>query len=214
MIDITCLSDCHGFLPSDFPGGDILIVAGDLTASDKVREYYYFFDWIEEQKYTKKIVIAGNHDNVLQNNSVVFRNATFQYLCDSGTEFDGLKIWGSPWTKSFQGMNPMCKAFCVDTEEELANKFALIPDDIDILITHSPPFGILDGIPMEDGSEFHAGSTALRDAIKRIQPRAHFFGHIHENGSCISLLENVLYVNASHVDEKYRPVHEPVMIRL
>src|SRR5260370_12302474 len=157
---IDVVSDLHGNFPK-LEGGDLLIVAGDLTAKDDERGWLDFENWIYEQKYKEKIIIAGNHDNFLQTIDEhrmwkyweKIPNVT--YLCDSGTEIlcypyldppnldnigvpykrKTIKVWGSPWTKTFEGMNPKCKAFTCDTEEELAEKWKLIPEDTDILIT-------------------------------------------------------------------------------
>lgn len=215
---IDCISDLHGYYPK-LEGGDLLIVAGDLTARDFESEHALFDYWINEQNYKKKIVIAGNHDNVLAEKRLKFQFC--DYLCDSGTEFEGLKIWGSPWTKTFAGMNPKCKAFTCNTEEELTSKFSLIPEDVDILITHSPPFGILDGIPnMYDGTYFHVGSRSLDDKIfsslKNLQ--LHVFGHIHEHGGKkeknYSVRDKYFSVNASHVNERYKPINAPIRVIL
>ena len=137
------------------------------------------------------------------------------YLCDSGAEFEGLNIWGSPWSKTFEGMNPHCKAFTVDTEEELAEKFARIPHDIDILITHSPPYGILDNT-IEDEN---VGSGSLSIAlINRPRIIMHIFGHIHESyGKTGPKRLNCgwrTFVNASHVNENYEPVNKPIRVIL
>lgn len=100
---IDCVSDLHGFYP-ELPGGDLLIVAGDLTSSDCLYEYDKFHDWALTQDYKNVIVIGGNHDHFLQKNPYYFPidDDGFHYLCDSSTEFEGLKIWGSPWTKSLR----------------------------------------------------------------------------------------------------------------
>ncbi len=76
--------------------------------------------WLNQQAYVMKIVIGGNHDGILQRegNQLLKWAANCDYLCDSGTEFEGLKIYGSPWTKTFPGMNPHCMAFTCETEEE------------------------------------------------------------------------------------------------
>ena len=146
-------------------------MAGDCAANGEWDRFHKFIDWCSKQKYQKIIIVAGNHDNYMQEN--IGANASFGisaeycqpdivYLCDSGIEFEyevqvdhphstdtvnidvlcyekrKIKIWGSPWTKTFPGMNPHCKAFTVDTEEELCEKWANIPTDIDILVTHSP----------------------------------------------------------------------------
>jgi len=211
-IDVTCISDLHGHYPK-LEGGDLLIIAGDLTARDEPHEYIYFRNWLSLQDYRKKIVIAGNHDNNLELD-YRFGSKPFleiaDYLCDSGTEFEGLKIWGSPHTKTFPGMNPKCKAFTCDTEEELNEKWKLIPDDVDILITHSPAYGVLD----QNIKGEHCGSKSLLEAIQRIKPRLIVHGHLHEQGSICNAINGTTFVNASHVNEKYQPVNKPVRIEI
>ena len=64
LMDITCLSDPHGYYP-ELPGGDLLILAGDLTARDESYERIEFLIWLADQNYRKKVWIAGNHDNSL-----------------------------------------------------------------------------------------------------------------------------------------------------
>jgi Icc-related predicted phosphoesterase len=210
---IDCISDLHGFYPK-LEGGDLLIVAGDLTARDRPSEYDDFINWLAEQNYNKKILIAGNHDNVFETAEKSFfeyiKDHCIDYLCDSGTEFEGLKIWGSPWTKTFEGMNPKCKAFTVDTEEELAKKWELIPDDVDILVTHSPSQGVLDEV-----QERSCGSASLIKPMIDSGCRLHLFGHIHESyGKFYNPILGITYVNASHVNERYQPVNNPVRIIL
>ena len=69
IIDIT--SDLHSNYPFLQGGGDLLIIAGDLTSSDREKEYDDFWRWASYQDYKKVIVIAGNHDNFLQKKSRV-----------------------------------------------------------------------------------------------------------------------------------------------
>ena len=222
---IITLTGClHGHYPK-LEGGDLLIVTGDLTARDTSVEYSECLTWLMNQPYSKKIFIGGNHDNLLvgsipKKHFNCNENECFEYLCDSGTEFEGLRIWGSPWTKTFPGMNQKCKAFTFDTEEDLFERFSLIPDDIDILITHSPPNGILDGIPMEDGSLFHVGSKALYNWLKYAgRPKLHVFSHIHEaygKAEVFPTYDNkmMVSVNCSHVNERYQPVNKPIKVIL
>jgi Icc-related predicted phosphoesterase len=140
------------------------------------------------------------------------------YLCDSGVEIEGFKIWGTPWTKTFPQMNRHCKAFTMDTDEELGIKFSLIPDDTNILISHCPPFGIFDGIEMRDspdGTEFHTGSKSLLKHVKeRVKPALHVYGHIHEHGGKTHSNGTTIFANASIVDEVYKPVYKPVRVVL
>lgn len=231
-MQITAISDLHGHYPK-LEGGDLLIVAGDLTASDKPIEYHRFNLWLEKQNYNCKIVVAGNHDNLLQKyphrihwKSDIYRGrktplewpfggrlaSCNAYLCDSGTEFEGQKIYGSPWTLRFEGMNPDCMAFTVDTEEQLAEKFAMIPDDIDILVTHSPPAGrLLD--KTIDGKFVGSESLWQKTSNSPRNLKLHVFGHIHEAYGK-KYWKPTKYVNASHVNENYKPVNKPIRIEL
>lgn len=231
---IDCVADLHGEFPK-LDGGDLLIIAGDLTASDLKDQYIHFCSQIRHAGYKKIIVIAGNHDNLMQNEPQFFlSNDHVSYLCDSGTEFEydeiinhpastehvsidvlmsqkrKLKIWGSPWTKTFPGMNPHCKAFTCDTDEELAEKWALIPDDIDILITHSPSFGNLDCNYKKESY----GSVSLWMMCLLIKPKLHIFGHVHEGYGQFKHCNGIHLVNASIMNGDYEPVNKPIRIIL
>lgn len=243
-MDITCVSDLHGHYPK-LEGGDLLIIAGDLTARDSLDEHREFALWLSLQPYKKRIVIAGNHDNRMKEDSNEIRvcysfwNSTkrnvtnyAEYLSDSGTEFEGLKIWGSPWRKTFPNMNPLCKAFTVDTEEELSEKWEMIPDDTNILITHTPPFGILDQVVDTScgcGCKDSVGSHSLLLKSASLKNLKLFcFGHIHESYGHVNreLSEKVSkqipcdgysmpqIVNASHVNERYEAVNKPIRVIL
>src|ERR1017187_2785954 len=227
MMKIDCMSDLHGELPI-LEGGDLLIIAGDCTSNDTIPAWNNFFNWVDKQNYRKKIMIAGNHDNFCKSWAVTGNfndneyevmypdeKRTIEYLCDSGTEFEGLKIHGSPWSLTFPGINPHCTAF-TGTEEDLKAKFELIPDDIDILITHTPPKGVLDW--NVHGKQ--CGSESLFKITRNLKNLKLFvFGHIHEAYSMINtnqILEGFpkilasslpIIVNASIMNEDYEPVN-------
>lgn len=225
---IDCISDLHGFYP-ELEGGDLLIVSGDLTSRDTFEQHSDFKTWLYKQNYRKKIVVAGNHDNHFvgtnpgkyvfssYNTKTDEQTSYADYLLDSGTEFEGLKIWGSPWTKTFEGMNPHCKAFTVDTEEELDSKFSLIPDDTNILITHSPSFGNYDWIKNRNGSIGPSvGSVTLWMKMLTIVPnlKLHVTGHIHEAYGNSVHRNGIHLVNCSYVNERYEPVNKPIRVIL
>lgn len=222
---IDCISDLHGHFPK-LEGGDLLIIAGDLTAKGTEEEFFDCFDWIHAQPYRKKILIAGNHDMQMQEENyrgpVGELKESFEYLCDSGTEFDGLKIWGSPWTLWFKGINPHCTAFTVHTDDQLKEKWDLIPKDADILVTHCPPHTILDGedvITKWGNVGRHLGSPSLFELFygEIIRPQLHVFGHIHEGYGKIDQMMDcpyTIFANASHVDVNYKPVNKPIRINL
>jgi Icc-related predicted phosphoesterase len=227
---IDCIADLHGYYPK-LDGGDLLIVAGDLTASDQKHQYAEFATWLERQDYKKRIIVAGNHDNTIHQHPFTWSEySDSAYLCDSGSEFEytepvrnlfdsednslvyrkKLKIWGSPWTLTFDGMNPRCKAFTVDTEKELAEKWAMIPDDIDILVTHSPPCFFLDRTI--DNRIVGSRSLNHQTACHIPQLKIHVFGHIHESYGRMDT--DFIRINASHVNEYYQPVNPPIRVTL
>lgn len=211
---IDCISDLHGYYP-ELEGGDLLIIAGDLTLSDTHEQYLQFLSWLHKQKYKHYIFVAGNHDGLIEKREVLttsLDNTT--YLFDSATEFEGLKVWGSPWTHLFDGVNPRATAFMLP-KEELQPKFSKIPQDVDILITHSPPFGILD---VNRGGEC-CGSIALMQPLygERIKPKLHVFGHVHESYGKIEWMIDYPYtwfVNCSHINGDYEPVNAPIRMIL
>lgn len=231
---IDCIADLHGHYPK-LEGGDLLIVPGDLTATDTEKQYEEFSLWLNTLAYRKVIVIAGNHDNYLSECSKVYVKPLFyhptyvEYLCDSVIEFEGLKIWGSPWTKTFEGMNPDCKAFTCDTEEELSDKWTMIPSDVDILITHSPPYGILDEVEIYGhkrdecneaalDTKIHVGSKSLALKIGHMKnpPKLWCWGHIHEayGQDLVVRSKPCKMINCSHVNERGHPINKPVRVIL
>ncbi len=217
---IDCISDLHGSYP-ELEGGDLLIIAGDLTARDKGSEYATFLIWLYGQKYKKKVVVCGNHDKLIYKEKYHLKGQSQDghpqpeliYLQDSGTEFEGLKIWGSPWTKFFHGMNPDCDAFTCHHDVTLAEKWQLIPEDTDILITHTPPYGYLDR-----SSVGRLGCQSLTRRVKEIKPKLHVFGHIHEGygvlTDCWDDKDKTYFVNAAHMNIAYEPMNKPIKIEL
>lgn len=84
-----------------------------------------------------------------------------------------LSVYGSPWQPEFYDW-----AFNYPHNGREAEQiWSRIPDATDILITHGPPYDILD--QCDDGNK--AGCRVLRRNIEeRVRPRLHIFGHVHE----------------------------------
>ncbi len=204
---IVCLSDTHD-LHGDLavPDGDLLLHAGDATMSGTPQQIEAFDDWLARQPHRHKVVIAGNHDWGFQRTPAraraLLRHAT--YLEDSLAEVDGLRIWGSPWQPWFYDW-----AFNLERGPQIAAKWALIPDGIDVLVTHGPPLGILDRTSRGEA----VGCADLLAAIDRVRPRLHVFGHIHEAYGRLER-DGCIFVNASNCSERYRPVQPPIVVDL
>lgn len=197
---IVIISDTHGFHEKiDIPNGDILICAGDICNRSTIKEVIQFDRFLAQLPHSHKIIIAGNHDFPFQNSPDIAK-ASLQnciYLQDSSVEINGIKIYGSPWQPCFFDW-----AFNLESGDEIRQKWDLIPYDTDILITHCPPFGILDIVHGQN-----QGCEELFKAIYRIRPRYHIFGHIHE-GYGQSIIEDTVFINASICDERYQPINK------
>ena len=200
---IVCISDTHNLhWDLKVPEGDLLIVAGDISGRGTMPEVLGFNKWLETLSHPHKVVIAGNHDFGFEREPSLFRslitNAT--YLQNEETEIEGLKIWGSPVTPWFFNW-----AFNVPRSHEIAAIWARIPEDTDILITHGPPFGILDELLHDEP----VGCEALAERVAQIQPRLHVFGHIHEAAGRLVKEwpsgKQTTFINASQLDRQYRP---------
>jgi Icc-related predicted phosphoesterase len=114
-------------------------------------------------------------------------NATV--LINEGIEIEGLRIWGTPVTPTYGG------AFGLSSARDRKRLYAQIPEDIDVLISHGPPFGILDADPI---SGLHEGCHELLDAVTWVRPKLHVFGHIHA-ASGVFRTEQTTFVNASRL---------------
>jgi hypothetical protein len=95
------------------------------------------------------------------------------YLEDSGAVLDGVTFWGSPWQPAYNDW-----AFNLPRGPALAAKWARIPAGVDVLVTHSPPSGILDRGPVKA----RAGCDDLLRRVREARPCLHLFGHIHQDG--------------------------------
>jgi predicted phosphodiesterase len=191
---VVAVSDLHGHLP-EIPPCDLLLIAGDILpmddydrAAQAVWLHTVFRPWLAAQPARHIVGIAGNHDFVFEQPGGP-TDLPWTYLQDSGTEIEGFKIWGSPWSLWYHDW-----AFNL-YEPQLQNRWALIPDDTDILLVHGPPYGYGD----RTMRGFSAGSLSLRERIENIGPRLVVWGHIHEaNGAWQwgeTLLANVSYLN-------------------
>jgi len=207
---IICLSDTHNCNEIAVPDGDILIHAGDATIQGTIPEVAAFNYWFANLPHKYKIFVAGNHDWLFETNNGYARSLlddSIIYLQDSFVEIENLKIYGSPWQPRFFDW-----AFNLNRGAEMAEKWKLIPDETDILITHGPPHGILDEVPRQYFIE-NTGCEELRKRVEIIRPKLHVFGHIH-CGYGQTEKSGVKFVNASNCDESYAPTNAPVVIDL
>ena len=213
-MNITLISDTHNHHDLiDVGSGDLIIHAGDATSKGRDYEIEVFLKWYGRQDYECKVFIAGNHDFGFESDPTRFADMAKYYgvtlLNDSGTEYRGIKIWGSPVQPEFHGW-----AFNrARTEADvpivghpfIGTHWQAIPEVVDIIVTHGPAHGILDDTRLGP-----AGCRLLLERIKEIKPALHVCGHIH-GGRGIMNSPDTVFINASSLDEQYQPYANPIL---
>lgn len=214
---IAAISDTHTYhrklvIPT---GLDVLVHCGDITSSGELDTILDFADWMAGQDVPNKIVIAGNHDFSLDPSSSRYNAAAEQvlhqrgihYLLDSSVTIEKVKFYGTPWVPNLQMW-----AFYHPGH---LDRFASIPLDTDVLVSHGPPHGILDRCPqhssMGQRTVGSVGDTRLRRRVDQMtRLKYHFFGHIHEDGgkTVTSWTDQTgrtwpTYHNAANLDARY-----------
>lgn len=204
---IVALSDTHGLHRQvRVPPGDILVHAGDVTRHGELGELVDLNAWLGELPHRHKILIAGNHDRCFEEGAeacaALLPNAV--YLQDAAVTLEGITFYGSPWTPQFFDW-----AFMLPRGAPLRERWAQIPANTQVLITHGPPYGQGDRNVRGE----RTGCEELARAVQRLRPPLHIFGHIHE-GAGISTDGTTHYLNASSLDLSYRPVQPPLVVDL
>ncbi|WKZ60540.1 MAG: metallophosphatase domain-containing protein [Cyclobacteriaceae bacterium] len=205
---IVCISDTHGrHRDVQLPFGDMIIHAGDVSAGGTESQVKDFLMWFSEQEFRYKIFIAGNHDFLFEHDLETAKGLIPEnviYLQESSITIEGHKIYGTPITPYFLNW-----AFNRHPGEDIEKHINKIPSDIDILISHGPPYGILD----INVNGQHCGCPALLSKVEEIKPKLSVCGHIHENYGQIQNGKTT-FVNASLLNEKYRHQNTPITIQL
>lgn len=192
---ICAVADQHGILNTIVPPCDLLIVAGDncpdiigrrWAQNAPEQQLHWFmetwFAWRRKQPAKHCIVTWGNHDwcGTIQKTKVWGVQGSpasdTTVAVDALVEYEGLKIWCSPWSKTFFDW-----AFMME-DYDLYKHLKQIPDDIDILVSHNPPHGYGDfaGLDITTGRRLHYGSKAVLWTIERVKPKVVISGHFHE----------------------------------
>ena len=159
---IFAFSDPHGrHRDLQVPeGADIMICAGDAVEDDlRGGEYDDFLDWYGSFPAKIKLFLPGNHE-------LSFRNG-MQSKKAQGL----LPLFGKHGILVVQDevLDAMGIKFCFFSGEGTVANID-IPTGIDVLVTHYPPYGILD----ED-----LGNPEILNFVLKSQPKYHLFGHIH-----------------------------------
>jgi predicted phosphohydrolase len=172
---IVALADIHCQRDIKVPEGDLLIVAGDLTYRGRLPELEEVLKFLQALPHKHKVMIAGNHDFCFENAQKLLARKMvadhgLTYLQDDATAIEGKLIYGSPWQPWFHNW-----AFN-QYRGDLHKIWAKIPANVDILVTHGPPYGYGDMT-----GHGRVGCEELLTELKVKKPKYLFFGHIHED---------------------------------
>lgn len=195
---ILHLSDTHGchHRLHDLPEADVVVHSGDFTMTGTEQEALDFLNWFCDLPYAHKIFICGNHDDCLYGANIDGLDSNVHYLCNSSIEIDGVKFYGVP----------MFMGDCVTDRQQ--RNIVKIPSDTDILITHSPAYGILD---FDDNINY--GDEHLLTKVIEIRPRLHLFGHIHaQHGTTTQ--HGITFSNGAIMNADYINLATPNMLTI
>lgn len=225
---LYAVSDLHGNLAGLDPhDADIVLIAGDVAPmkgwgiwhiNDQVKWMNRkFATWCEKYPNAEFVVIPGNHDLFAQRDDVptkLMLPRNVHFIVDGVVEVNGVRIAGSPWIPPISGR----WAFETNDEADLARHFKWIPEGVDILVTHTPPFveGWNVDVSLQTESP-HFGSRALTDVLRSVKPMLAFCGHIHTGDHRVHKLVHddgrvTKVYNVSRLDENYTVAYDPLCL--
>lgn len=219
---IVAISDSHNrYEQLTIPECDLLISCGDYSMNGHLWEVIRFHKWLNKQPAKHIISVQGNHEQGVEKDFSLSKNTALEecprvHFIDEGyVEIEGIKIWCSAITPFFCNW-----AWNRRRGEEIKSHWDKIPLDIDILVTHGPPYMIGDMIRHEHFDENgvsswieqFVGCVDLSNKIKELTNlRLHFFGHVHP-GYGHTHKNGVDYYNCSVVNHKYQIWHPPTVV--
>ncbi|MDE7153335.1 MAG: metallophosphatase domain-containing protein [Muribaculaceae bacterium] len=196
ILHISDTHNCHHQL-RDLPEADVIVHSGDFTLNGSEAEAIDFIEWFCNLPYRHKIFISGNHDECMYGADIIGLDSNVHYLCNSGIELEGVNFYGVPM---------FLKNYIADNQLE---DYRRIPCYTDVLITHSPPYGILDS----DGGVNYGSEELLLNVTGIEHPRLHLFGHIH-NQHGIMIVNDTIFSNGSIINENGTIMKTPHILEI
>jgi predicted phosphodiesterase len=204
---ICAFSDQHGHLDFELPEADLYLHGGDvcpdfaaMPALQSKWINHEFVPWLRGKPFYGT---WGNHDFLSRYDRGDF------FRVDDWIKVKNLKIWFSPWSNTFGGWAWM------RSPKELEGLYSHIPTDVDILVTHQPPYGYGDKVErlLDPSEDPHVGSKELLAVIDTIQPKVVICGHIHSGHGAYQRGDTRIY-NVSIVNEAYNRVYSPTLLEV
>lgn len=213
---IAAVSDIHGYLPKigTLKDVDVFFIVGDICPIYNHNPEFQidwcmdeFNSWLKEVPAKQIIGVGGNHDFAFQMCPKLPNTLSWTYLFNSQICVkDGdnsYKVWGSPNITNLTNW-----AFYLN-DGNFEKLYSGLDPDIDIMLTHNPPYSICDRTLNSE----HVGIRALTDYILNHDPILNVCGHIHE-GRGMQYIGNTTVLNVSYLDRTYNYCYEPVYLEL
>ncbi|BDI31498.1 metallophosphoesterase [Capsulimonas corticalis] len=199
-------SDFERFSVNDLPAADVMLFAGDLT-DNGIRDPVALSlatTWLDAAaaRYGLVIAIPGNHDVGLSGSCLPAVNGVrwVQGITTSFSDCSASQIYklhGVNLSPSY-AMPELEARWDFMTSDELTETVAYGFEPVDIVLSHAPPYGVLDGYSPEDGGEvLHIGSRALLSYIHRCAPALVICGHVHGAHGIAEASANTLVYNVA-----------------
>lgn len=225
---IAAISDLHGILVELKYPVDVLFICGDVVPLEIQRNIpkslkwikKTFIPWAERLPAERVIMVAGNHDFVMEKSPSEIKNSfigtKITILYDEGTTYIDkdariFNIWGSPLCHQFGNW-----AF-MNSNEYNKEQYEKMPNNIDILITHDAAYMHSDqclGFYDAASRELHRGNIPLQEVVEKKQPKLHLFGHLHTCAHSLIDYAGTLTACVSIVDENYTLTYLPLYLDL
>lgn len=215
---IVIISDTHNLAHMlEIPDGDVLVHAGDFTMRGTEEEFRDFAYWLSTLPHKDIVICAGNHDWLAESDPLLAKNIiegsreNVHFLLHEAKNIQNIKFFASPFTPTFFNW-----AFNLDRGEPIKQKWDLIPNDVDVLITHGPPFGILDvvGPDFRNKVAKHVGCEELRKKIDTMDNlKVHISGHLHNSYGYIKE-KNKTFISAASLNDRYNVANRPILFNI
>jgi Icc-related predicted phosphoesterase len=223
-LKIGAISDIHGNIINTIEKCDIFVIAGDISPlyiqfkMPAMKEWMLneFATWVKNIPADKVILVAGNHDAWLERVSeydmfevqkatnfklIYLKNEAWTYKTDEGD----WHFFGTPYCHQF-GTWPFMR-----DERTLETHFKEIPDVVDVIISHDPPYGIGNTDVIQEGFRYytkqpkHLGNNELAKRLFNVDYKLLICGHIHSG--CHEIDDKC--VNVSLLNEEYEVWYDP-----
>ena len=208
---------------------DVLTISGDVAPTSRILPRsdlgqlgwftYVFIPFCITFPELKIVMTFGNHDYVVigdLEDLLIEHDLSHRVfvLINESVNIDGIVFYGNPYSLHFLGWNYNA------SEVELYLGCSNMCDDVDVFLTHQPPFGVCDRCHEDVFKDTNQpptrplGSHSILQIIEEKQPKFVVTGHIHTGSHRIKLVGKSKVINTSILNEEYKSVFEPKLIEI